>query len=54
MNYSNLRTQILATMKYPPKITAQALQEQLINIVNGLDLGALLLGVATPSLTPNT
>ena len=54
MNYSNLRTQILASMKYPPKITAQALQEQLINIVNGLDLGALLLGVATPSLTPNT
>lgn len=54
MNYSNLRTQILASMKYPPKITAQALQEQLINIVNGLDLGALLLGVATPSLAPNT
>jgi hypothetical protein len=54
MNYSNLRTQILAAMNYPPKITAQALQEQLINIVNGLDLGALLLGVATPSLAPNT
>lgn len=54
MNYSNLRTQILASMKYPPKITAQALQEQLINIVNGLDLGALLLGVATPLSTPDT
>lgn len=54
MNYSNLRSQILAAIKYPPKISAASLQEQLINIVNGLDLGALLLGVATPSLTPNT
>lgn len=54
MNYSNLRSKILAAIKYPPKITAQALQEQLINIVNDLDLGALFLGVATPSLTPNT
>ena len=54
MNYSNLRSQILAAIKYPPKISAASLQEQLINIVNGLDLGALLLGVATPSLAPNT
>ena len=54
MNYSNLRSQILAAIKYPPQISAASLQEQLINIVNGLDLGALLLGVATPSLTPNT
>lgn len=54
MNYSNLRSQIFAAIKYPPKISAASLQEQLINIVNGLDLGALLLGVATPSLTPHT
>ena len=54
MNYSNLRSKILAAIKYPPKISAASLQEQLINIVNGLDLGALLLGVATPSLAPNT
>lgn len=54
MNYSNLRSQILAAIKYPPKISAASLQEQLINIVNGLDLGALLLGVATPLLAPNT
>ncbi|MBQ6729908.1 MAG: hypothetical protein IJQ83_07245 [Bacteroidales bacterium] len=54
MNYSNLRSKILDAIKYPPKISAASLQEQLINIVNGLDLGALLLGVATPSLAPNT
>lgn len=57
MNYNaTLRAAIAAAIHTPadPPITGADLQAQLLSIVDGFDIGALLLGVATPSLTPNT
>lgn len=57
MSYNaTLRAEIAAAINTPadPKVSGAILQAKMLSVVNGLDAGAMFMGVATPASIPST